>query len=375
MRIFLSVGDPSGDRHAAHLVRALRDLEPGCEIDALGGPQLERAGARVRHRLTDLPIVGLGGIASRLTFFRRLMIETVAHLKETRTDVLVLVDYPGFNLRLADRARKAGIKTAYFIGPQVWAWGRGRIERIKRSIDIMLVVFEFELDLYKDAGVPVRWVGHPLLDEIDFDVARDFRRHQGFDPDATLLGLLPGSRRSEIERIFPTMLGALAQIRSAHTSLQVAVAVAPGLERSLLESHIRAAGERVTLLEGSAHALMGAADLALVASGTATLETALFGTPQIVLYRTDPVTYLVGKLLVRVPLIGLVNVIAGREVAPEFIQHRCQADIVAAESIRMLGQGELAARGEALATELKGKLGEPGASGRAATAIMELACL
>ena len=375
MRIFISAGETSGDRHAADLIYALRDREPTVEVSGFGGRAMAAAGAAVDTTLVDAPIIGLGGIASRLLEFRRLIKETARKLRATKTDALVLVDYPGFNLRLAEAARAEGIRTAYYIGPQVWAWGAGRIEKIKRNVDLLLVVFDFERALYEKAGVPARFVGHPLLDQLDFSPDTTFRRRHGLDGEAPLLGLFPGSRPAEIDRLYPVMLQTAALLRATRPELQWACAAAPGIPLAHYERHQSEQGARITVVEGATHSLMKSADLALVASGTATLETALLGTPQLVLYRTDPLTYFLGRLLIRIPRIGLVNIVAGRELAPEFIQGRCRPDIVAQAALRYLSHRSLKAGFAPVASELRVKLGRPGAASRAALAVWELARL
>ena len=376
MRIFISAGDPSGDRHSADVVHALKRANPDVQIDGFGGRHMRQAGVNLIHPLAEEAIIGITAAIPRLRFYRRLMHDTVAGMKKNRTDVLVLVDYPGFNLRFAQAAKAAGIKTVYYIGPQIWAWGAGRITKIKRAIDLMLVVFDFEMALYERAGVPVRFVGHPLLEQMDFNAdSGAFRRTQGFDADTPLLGLFPGSRKSELDRVFPVMLQAGAQIRKALGPIQLAVAAAPGLKREQFERWMDHTDTPATILEGLTHPLMQAADLALVTSGTATLETALLGTPQIILYRTDPLTYWIARYLVTVPHIGLVNVVAQKELAPELIQHRCNPKALADAALRVLkAPGSKAAFAQE-AHDLRGKLGKPGAADRAALAILELAQL
>jgi lipid-A-disaccharide synthase len=376
VKVFISAGEPSGDRHASDLIRELRNQNGDVDIEGFGGRHMRQAGAEIVYPLADEPIIGITAVLPRLLFYRRLLKQTVERLKSQRTGVLVLVDYPGFNLRLAEAARRAGIRTVYYIGPQVWAWGAGRIERIKRALDLMLVVFDFELGLYERAGVPVRFVGHPLLDQLNFDYnAADFRRRQGLDADALLIGLFPGSRRSEIDRIFPVLLNAGEKIRSALVGVQLVAAVAPALKRDLLEGWSQRTGVKVTLIENATHPLMHASDLALVASGTATLETALLGTPELVLYRTDPITYHLARQLLNISRIGLVNLVAQKEIAPEFIQHRCNADTVASAAIKYLQNRSLKREFLPESIELRRKLGKPGAARRAAQAILELAQL
>ena len=334
------------------------------------------AGAELLHPLAEEPIIGVTAVLPRLLFFRRLLQRAVADMRAHRTDVLVLIDYPGFNLRLAEAARKAGIKTVYYIGPQIWAWAPGRIEKIKRSVDLMLVVFDFEQAIYQRAGVPVRWVGHPLLDQLDFAPREaEFRARHGIPPGHLLLGLFPGSRPAEIRRIFPVMLEAALRVRAARGRVTPIAAVASSLDRRDLATWVEQSGMDVPLLEGETHGLMQAADLALVASGTATLETALLGSPLFVLYRTDALTFQIARMVVHLERIGLVNVVAGREIAPEFIQGHCRADLIAREAILRLAHPQLKSEFAPVASELRERLGRPGAAGRAAQAIGEIAQL
>jgi len=344
-------------------------------VSGFGGRALLATGAEVDTTLVDSPIIGVAGIPSRLLAYRRLIRDATERMVKSKTDVLVLVDYPGFNLRLATAAKRAGIKTAYYIGPQVWAWGAGRLDRMRRDIDLMLVVFEFERVLYEKAGVPVRFVGHPLLDQLDFAPDPSFRLRHGLDPDAPLAGLFPGSRPSEIDRLFPVMLQVVARLRKSHASVQWACATAPGLSRDQYDRWQDVLNIRVPLLDSAAHSLMKSADFALVASGTATLETAMFGTPLFVLYRTDPVTYLLARMFLKISSIGLVNVVAERQVAPEFIQHRCQPSLIAPAASDYLSRSHLKEHFGSVAIELTSRLGQPGAAGRGAQAIAELAQL
>jgi lipid-A-disaccharide synthase len=375
VRIFISAGETSGDRHAADLVHALKAIDPHVEVSGFGGRALLATGAEIDTTLIESPIIGVAGIPSRLLAYRRLIRDATERMVKSKTDVLVLVDYPGFNLRLATAAKRAGIKTAYYIGPQIWAWGAGRTDRMRRDIDLMLVVFEFERELYEKAGVAVRFVGHPLLDQLDFTPDPSFRHRHGLDPDAFLMGLFPGSRPSEINRLLPVMLQVVTRLRKSHPKVQWACATAPGLARDRYDHWQRVHNERVPLVDAAAHSLMKSADFALVASGTATLETAMLGTPLFVLYRTDPITYLLGRIFLKISSIGLVNVVAERQVAPEFIQYRCQPGLIAHAASDYLSHAHLKEHFGSIARELTSRLGQPGAAGRGAQAIAELAQL
>lgn len=374
MRVFVSAGEPSGDRHAADLIAALRRRDPGIVCRGFGGESMREAGADLLYPLAREPIIGITAVLPRILFFRRLLDLAVRDMRADGSHVLVLVDYPGFNLRLAEAAHRAGMRTVYYIGPQIWAWAPWRMKRIRRAVDLMLVVFDFELPIYRAAGVPVRHVGHPLQDQLDFERPADrLRADLAIAGDTKLLGLFPGSRPSELERIFPVMLNAARRVQSDGRRIALAAAVAPGLKSADLRAFVDKSGLPVRLLEGQTHALMAAADLALVASGTATLETALLGTPQLVLYRTDSLTYAAARALVQVAHIGLVNVVAGREIAPEFIQSRCAPGPVAAAIHERFEHPDLKAEFAPVARELRTRLGGPGAAARAAESVLEVA--
>lgn len=373
MRIFFSAGEPSGDQRASEVIQALKSLDSNIQIDALGGPLMQQAGAHITHDLVNQPVIGLRGILSRLPYFRRILKETLSHIKTHGTDMLVLVDYPGFNLRLAEAARREGIRTVYYIGPQIWAWGGGRIHRIKRAICLMLVVFDFEKKLYEDAGVKVQHVGHPLLDQLNFNPVMNFYGDTKLSSDAPLLGLFPGSRTSEVNRIFSVMLEAGAQMRRSIPDLQLACATVPSVSRETYEHEIARTGTACVLLEGATHGLMKSCNLALVASGTATLETALFGTPQLILYRTDAITAMIVRMVLRLPGIGLVNVVAREQIVPEFLQGNCRADCIAPVALDILRNEEARSQSQQLGEKLKVRLGQPGAAMRAANAMLDLA--
>lgn len=373
MRFFFSAGEPSGDRRASEVIEALKSLDSSIQIDALGGPLMQQAGAHITHDLVSQPVIGLRGIISRLPYFRRILKETVSHIKTHGTDVLVLVDYPGFNLRLAEAARREGIRTVYYISPQIWAWGGGRIHRIKRAICLMLVVFDFEKELYEDAGVQVQHVGHPLLDELSFEPEKFFFGEASLSSEGPLLGLFPGSRTSEVNRIFSVMLETGAQMRRHIPDMQLACATVPGVSRNLYDHEIARSGTPCVLIEGATHGLMKSCNLALVASGTATLETALFGTPQLILYRTDAITAMIVRMVLRLPGIGLVNVVAREQIVPEFLQGNCRADRIAPVALEILRTEDARSQSKRLGELLKKRLGQSGAAMRAAHAMLDLA--
>jgi lipid-A-disaccharide synthase len=358
VRLFVSAGEPSGDRHAAALVRALRRRRD-VEIRGLGGPALEREGATLLARVEDLSVVGFSEVARRLPFFARLLRRAENEIAAWRPHLVLPVDYPGFNLRLARRARRRGVPVAYYIAPQVWAWRRERRPGVGRAVDRLLVVFPFEEPLFREAGVNAVFVGHPLLDPDEDPRDREAVREElGVEPGRPLLALLPGSRKQEVERILPPLLEGSARVREA----TVVTSRAPGVPRALVDGAAR-------VWEGSAGDLVRAADAALVASGTATLETGLAGTPLAVVYRTGAVNWSVARALVKLRTVGLVNIAAGGNRVPELLQGDLTPERVAAVAERLLFDPRERAEQRRYLATLRDRLGGGGAAARAAAEV------
>jgi lipid-A-disaccharide synthase len=294
--------------------------------------------------------------------------DVLAEVDRDPPRLAVLIDYAGFHLRLARHLQQRGIPIVYYVSPQVWAWRRGRVRTIRETVRRMLVLFPFEPAVYEEAGVPVTFVGHPLLDRLAPAGDRAaVRRELGLDPSRPLIALLPGSRAQEVRYNLPPLAGAVRRVAAARPDVQFALAAAPGLDRASLASAL--AGLSVVTLSGRAAVLLSAADLGWVASGTATVEAALVGTPMLVVYRLSPITYAIGRPFVNVPHYAMVNLIAGRRLVPEIIQRDFTADRVAQETLRLLGDPAALDVIKAGLAEVRGKLGGPGASGRAAAAV------
>ena len=371
--IMIVAGEASGDLHGAILCRALRALAPGRRLVGMGGERMAAAGVERAADVTAAAVIGgteaLGPLATLYRAWRRLT--AVLH-GESRPAVVVVIDFPEFNLRLARVARRAGIPVVYFIPPQVWAWRPWRIRAIRRRVSRVLAVLPFEVALYEAADVPVTFVGHPVLDAVADAPSRDAARGRlGLPADATVLGLLPGSRGQEIAHTLPVLREAAARIVATRPGARVILALAPSVDRALVE-RLTAGTPPVTIVP-DAHAVMRAADLLLVTSGTATLEAALLGTPMIVCYRFSRLSEAWVRLLVRVPWISLVNITLGRAVVPEIYQRAFTPEHVAAEAEHLLATpAALAAQRQAFA-ELRGLLGEPGVGERAAHHVLALA--
>ncbi len=365
-------GEASGDLHGSGVVRELKQRLPGCDIYGVGGDKMRAEGMDLVYHVRELSIMGFWEVIQHLPLIRSVEKTLTALLTARKPDVLLLIDYPGFNLRFAQTARKFGIKIVYYISPQVWAWNSGRIRKMKGIIDKMLVVFPFEVELYQQEQVDVEFVGHPLLEVLNEPQGKtEFCKRYSFDPQKPIVGLFPGSRKQEIERIFPAMIGAA---RMLHTALgvQVAVGVASVLEMDYLKSFLRD-DFSVQLIQNATYDVMKNADVALVTSGTATLETACFQTPMVVVYKTSWLTYLIGRLLVKIKNIGLVNIVAGTQIVPELLQSDVNPKTLAREVARLLedeqGRKEISER----LSVVKEKLGSKGASARVAETIFAIA--
>ncbi|HEY7252125.1 MAG TPA: lipid-A-disaccharide synthase [Methylomirabilota bacterium] len=374
--IMLSVGEASGDLHGATLCRALRAIEPDVRLVGMGGGRMAAAGVEVILDPTAHAAVGTSEALGRIPSLYRAYRLMGQRLRDERPRALVLIDFPEFNLRLARRARRAGVPVVYFVPPQLWAWRRGRVRQMAQRVSQVLAVFPFEAALYEHHHVPVEFVGHPLLDVLPLDLARDeARRRIQADPGHSLIGLLPGSRREEIARLLPPMLDAARRLAAADGRRRFVLGLAPTVPREQVQAHLRAAGgPPIELLSGHTYELMVAADVLLIASGTATLEAALLGAPMVLCYRVSRTTELIARMLTHVEWIGLPNLIAGRVVAPELIQAQVTGERLAAEAGRLLDEDPVAATAQRAAfKEVRARLGEPGVGRRAALAVLRTA--
>lgn len=370
-RFLIVAGEPSGDAHAARLVRALRALGP-CRVFGVAGPRMRAAGVEPLLPQEDLAVLGFVEVIAhlpRLLRARRVLLDAV---RRERPDAVVLVDYPGFNLRLGPQVRALGARVFYYIAPQVWAWHPERAVRMAAWVDRLAVVFPFEEPLFRAAGVEARFVGHPLLDDLAPETgAEALRGELGLAPGQPLLGLLPGSRPQEVERMLGPMLAAAERLRRERPALGVAVARAPGLPDRVVRAAARAPWAR--LVEGRTHAIQAHATACAVSSGTATLETALLGTPLVVVYRTGRLTFAIARRLVSLRRIGLPNIVAGEDVVPELVQDDLTPAALAGALAAWLDDPAARAAAAARLGAVRARLGEPGASARAAAWLREMA--
>ena len=336
--------EASADLHGAAVVRELKALLPGLRAFGAAGPLMRAEGVEALVRAEDLSVMGIAEVLPALPRIFAALGTLRRAARERRPTVALLIDSPDFNLRLAKRLRALGVRVVYFIGPSVWAWRTYRVRQIARDVTRMLVILPFEAAFYAQHGVEATYVGNPLADGLrpllesgEQPSRAALRAELGLDPERPLIALLPGSRRQEIHRLWEPMLGAARLLRAQHPGLAFAVPVAPTIDRASLES--AAAGLDVRFLDGQAPALLRAADVAIVASGTATLEAALAQVPLVVVYRLSWLSWLIGKLLVRVKFVSLVNLLAGRRLVPELLQSGCNSESIAAEAGALLGDG------------------------------------
>ncbi|MBZ5557817.1 MAG: lipid-A-disaccharide synthase [Acidobacteriia bacterium] len=367
-RLLLSCGEASGDLYAGALTRELRALDPTLTISGLGGPHFAAAGGRLLADYRGVAVTGMTEVLAKLPKLFDTRRTLVAAARAERPDALVVVDFPDFNLRLAREVKRLGIPVVYYISPQIWAWRAGRLATIRAIADRVLVIFPFEEAIYRDGGVPVEFVGHPLVDLAKASSTRDqFLAARGFSPAAPTVAILPGSRPNEVSRILPDLVASAALIKSRVPGVQFIVARAPHLDDHLFES-----ARGLTMVEGEADTVLVSADVALTASGTATLQAALHDTPMVVVYRLSNVTYMLARQLVSLDMFAMVNLIAGEKIVPELAQKAFTPEAVAAEAVSMLTDRDRAARIRAGLATVREKLGGPGASRRAAEAILRV---
>ena len=369
--VMLVAGEASGDLHGAMLCRALRGLDPGCRLFGMGGMRMAAEGMKLMVDVTTKAVVGGSEALGQVPRLYRAYRELRAVLESAdRPAVLVLIDFPEFNLRLARAARKAQVPVVYFIPPQVWAWRGGRVKTIRRFVSLVLAVFPFEAALYRRAGVPVEFVGHPLLDQLQAPPTRGAAREQlGIGDRTAVVALLPGSRHQEVVRVLPAMRDAATEILRAVPGTRFVLGLAPTIERDLVVQHL-AGGPPVEIVEGQTHAVIRAADVGLVTSGTVTLETALLGTPMVVCYRLSFVSELLARLVLRVPWVSLANLTLGRAVVPELYRRTTTGERLAREALRLLTDAGAREAQRAAFSELAGQLGEPGVGARAARLVL-----
>ncbi len=355
MKYFLIVGERSGDLHGSNLIKGILEHDPSANIQCWGGELMEEAGARLLHHYRDSAFMGFWEVVKNYGTIRRQMQECRQQILAFRPDVLILIDYAGFNLRMAAFARQHQIRTFYYISPKVWAWNQKRALKIKRVVDRMFCIFPFEVDFYRKFDYKVDYVGNPLLDAIaSFQPKPDFNAEHGLD-ERPIVAILPGSRVQEVKRMLPKMLS----VRNQFPDYQFVVAKVSNLSEELYATEVA----DVSFVTDASYDLLSVAYSALVTSGTATLETALFSVPEVVCYEAGGLTYAIAKQLVKVPFISLVNLIAEKEVVKELIQEEFNTERISRElKLTLAGPSRQTMLNEY--KRLQELIGQPGASER-----------
>lgn len=369
----LVAGEASGDLHAASLVKELKYLDGSLTFSGLGGPKMRAQGVELYQDLTQIAVVGFWEVLKHYADFKKSFHLILDKIRRSKPLAVILVDYPGFNLRLAREIKKLNIKVIYYISPQVWAWKENRVKLIKQYVDHMLVLFNFEKEFYARHGIRVECVGHPLLDALTIHTPKEkFLNTLGLNSDSLTLGLLPGSRLQEIERHLPIMLQASSLLSQEFPNLQFLLIQAPGIDHSFFEKFIKNSSLKLRLVKEEGCDGLNACDVCMVASGTATLEAALLEKPMVVMYKTSLLTYVLAKSFVKIPDVGLVNVVAGKRIVPECLQHEANSRNIAKKIKEIIGDEIKIASLKAELRKVKKNLGERGASQRAAITILKL---
>ncbi len=367
-------GEASGDIHGAHLIEESLRLDPDLRFIGVGGKKMAEAGCEIIISSDELAVVGLVEVISHFPQIKRAFncLRDLLH-GPSRPDLLVLIDFPDFNLRLAKEAKKAGIPVLYYVSPQVWAWRRGRVKKIAAVVDKLAAIFPFEPEFYKGLPIDVRYVGHPLLDEFKQPMSRDsYLAGLGIAPDTSVVGLFPGSRRSELKFNLETIIQAAQKLQESLPQVQFLVPMASNLDPRLLRDPFEASALPVHLVDNRIYDVAGACDAVLSVSGTVTLQTALAGTPMAIIYKMSPVTYAIGKRLVKVDHIGLANIVAGKSVVREFIQQDASPEALSQELHRLITDQDYS---DAIRRELsliQEKMGDSGCSERVARMALEM---
>ncbi len=372
-KVMIIAGEASGDLHGGNLVREMRAADPEISFYGIGGVKMQAAGVNLIGDAAEMAVVGLTEAIAKIGMFIRVFRRLKASLKNDPPDLLILIDYPDFNLPLAKVARKLGIKVLYYISPQIWAWRRRRINTIRKTVDKMVVILPFEEEFYRRAGVEALFVGHPLLDEVKTQNPRgDVLQSLGFNEQKVVIALLPGSRKSEVSRHLPEMLGACKILSNTVPAVQFALLLAPTLDVSFVKDIVERFLVPVKIVQNGIYDVIAASDAAIVASGTATLETALLETPMVVVYKVSYVSYMLGKMFINVDHISLANLIAQEGIVPELIQRDVNAERIAAETRTLITDKLKAGEMKLALAKIRERLGSPGAAKRTAEIALDM---
>lgn len=365
-------GEASGDMHAAEVVTALRASLPSLRFNGVGGESMAKAGVSLFANITELAVIGFVEVIKNYSRIKKVFNQVLREVEQTKPDAVLLVDYPGFNLRLARKLKEKKIKVIYYISPQVWAWKEKRVKLIKKVVDKMLVLFSFEQEFYKKHKMDVEYVGHPLVDEVKVTrKAEDVLVSLGLNPSKPAVGLLPGSREKEVERHLPVMVKAAELLYKKDSSRQFILLKAPTISISTLQHYTKKSKAPIKITDEHSYNALNAVTVCMVASGTATLETAILKKPMVIVYKTSWVTYAIAKIFIKIPNIGLANIVAGRKIVPELIQNNATPVKIAAEMEKLLSDPKEFQRVQKELSKIHNWLGDPGASRRAAKIILK----
>ena len=372
-KILISAGEASGDIHAAAVTAALKKIDSAIEVFGMGGDALRAAGGEVLFDIKDHGVMGFVEVIKKLPDLFKLRSDFARVMDERKPDCLVVVDYPGFNMKLAKVAHDKGIPVVSYIAPSAWAWNKGRAKNVAKIVDKVACIFPFEYDVYEEAGAPVEFVGHPLLDIVHPAMERaEAEAWAGKEAGHPLVLLMPGSRLMEIEKMLPTLLEGAKLLKKQLPEVQFAMPRAGTIPLELLQSKIKASGLEIKITEGHNYDLFSVADLALATSGTVTLEAALCGLPSVIVYRTSALNAFIARRVINIPNIGLPNIVAGRQILPELLQEDFTPANVANTAVELLAP-ERRPQLEADLAFMKARLGEPGAVKRVAQLILRIA--
>lgn len=372
-RIVIVAGEASGDAHAGRMIAALKAKRPDIDVSGIGGDALRQAGADIFTDFRELAVMGLVEVLKRYRQIKAIFNQLLERLRQDKPDLLILVDYPGFNLKLAQKAHKLGIPVLYYISPKVWAWRPGRVKTIRRYVDHMAVLFPFEQTLYQDADVPVTCVGHPLVDAVHSELNPEQAKKQfDFDPEHRVLGLFPGSRRSEVQALLPVMLQAAEKIQQRHFDLQVVLPLAPGLDMDFIQPLLSQSKVDIKVVSADFYDVIKSCDAIAAASGTVTLEIALMGVPHLLVYRVAPMSYRILKRLVKIPYVGLCNIVTGENIVTELLQDDVTADNLDRELTALLTHPQAKKRAEMIQQQVLDALGPSGGADNAAGVVLEM---
>ena len=370
-KLFIIAGEPSADLHGSNLIKAILLKSPDTKFIGMGGELMKAAGAEIYYDIEKISVIGFVEVIKKLPLYKKIFKGLAARLDSEKPDAVILIDYPGFNLSFAKEAKKRNIPVIYYISPQVWAWNKGRIKTIKKLVDKMLVLFDFEKELYKKYGIDAVFVGHPLIETVNVGAIHELPLRLGLNPHKKTIALLPGSRHAEVKKLLPVMLKSAELIAEKQKDVQFILIKSPIIDRAIYEKIFKDTPLWIKIIDDNRYDAIACADLALVASGTATLETAILSVPMALVYKVNFLTWLIARALIKIPYIGLVNVVAKEKIIPEFIQFGARPEKIANECINILQSPARISKIKLDLARVKSSLGPSGASANAAQEIIK----